>query len=115
MVNYAGKFASRKGMGIELALLVLFVVFACSTLLVSSAMLGKSNLNDRKDAMIQRMELDRFAEEVLATDSFTDNNENYDHSWSDDKKTLTVTEQGSGTPVLTVTVEGGKIASWVYR
>ena len=58
-----GKVSDRKGMGMELALLVLFVVFACSILLVSTAMLGRSNLNNRQEQMAQRFELDQFAEQ----------------------------------------------------
>lgn len=64
-----GKATGRKGMGMELALLVLFVVFACSLLMVSSALLGKGNLEDRKEQMIQRFTLDQLAEQALRGDT----------------------------------------------
>ena len=111
-MNYTlGKVSSRKGMGIELALLVLFVIFASSTLLLSSAMLGKENLAQRKEQMLQRIQLDQFAEEALANQ--VDNNETYDCFWSEDKKILTITDQ-SGNVLLTVTLDNGKINQWQY-
>ena len=64
-----GKASDRKGMGMELALLVLLVVFACSTLLVSSAMLGKDALNTKEQDVLQKMALDEFAERMLAGES----------------------------------------------
>ena len=116
MVNYLGKLAGRKGMGMELALLVLFVVMACSILLVSSAMVGKSNLNDRKDQLLQRAQVDMFAEDVLAVvakgDTYVDENENYDLNWSDDNTVLTISQDGE--TLLTVTVVDNKVVSWVY-
>ena len=111
-MKYAlGKAASRKGIGMELALLVLFVIFASSTLLLSSAMLGKKNMAQRKEQMIQRFELDQFAEEALANKE--DNNENYDYFWSEDNKVLTITDQNSKV-LLTVTLDDGKINQWKY-
>lgn len=61
-----GKLFSRKGMGMELALLVLLAVFACSTLLVSSAMFGKNTLMREEKQVITRLALDELAEKALA-------------------------------------------------
>ena len=74
-IHRKGKATSRKGMGMELALLVLFVVFACSLLMVSSALLGKGNLEDRKAQMIQRFTLDQLAEQALRGEEI--DNEDY--------------------------------------
>lgn len=66
--RWKGKFTSRKGMGMELALLVLLVVFGCSTLLVSSAMIGKSNMTRQEENLAQRTELDQIAEQFCVAD-----------------------------------------------
>lgn len=58
----------RKGMGMELALLVLLVVFACSILLVSSALIGKENLQTKEFELTHHILLDELAEKVLAVE-----------------------------------------------
>ena len=63
-----GKAMDRKGMGMELALLVLLVVFACSILLVSSALIGKENLQAKEDALYEHILLDELAEKVMAVE-----------------------------------------------
>lgn len=50
----------------ELALLVLFVVFACSTLLVSTALIGKDNMIRQETQLRQKLTLDSLAECILA-------------------------------------------------
>lgn len=110
--HWKGKATGRKGMGMELALLVLFVVFACSVLLVSSAMLGKSNLNDRKDQMAERFALDQLAEQAMADTNFVNNNENYRVEKRDDSLVIADPE---GTVLLTVAWEDGKITRWEYQ
>ena len=109
--HWKGKLASRTGMGMELALLVLFVVFACSILLVSSALLGKSNLNDRRDDMITRFRLDQFAESAMAEDGIQEN-ETYREVQTPEGLEITDAE---GNVLLTVTLDGGKITGWVYH
>ena len=108
--NFKGKLTSRKGMGMELALLVLFVVFACSILLVSSALLGKSNLNDRRDEMIRRAEVDMFAEHIL--DGGEDQNGKFDVSTNN--ATTLVIADAEGNTLLTVSKSNGIITGWVY-
>ena len=66
--KWMGKTTGRKGMGMELALLVLFVVFACTVLLVSSALIGKSNMNDQKDELQEKLLIDELAEGFLSGD-----------------------------------------------
>lgn len=106
-----GKLSSRKGMGMELALLVLFVVFACSILLVSSALLGKSNLNDRRDEMTARFRLDQFAETALADG--VQENESYKEVPTAEGMEITDAE---GNLLLTVTWDADKkITGWVYH
>ena len=53
-------------MGMELALLVLLAVFACSTLLVTSAMYGKDTLMREQEQVVTRLKLDELAEKALA-------------------------------------------------
>lgn len=97
-------------MGMELALLVLFVVFACSILLVSSAMLGKSNLNDRKDKMVERLALDQLAEQVIAGQEPA--NEAYEYERM--TNALVITDRQSGEEKLRVIWNDGKITKWQY-
>lgn len=116
-------------MGMELALLVLFVVFACSILLVSAAMLGKSNLNDRKDRMVERFTLDRLAEQAMSEGKSVDD-ENYavywreNNGWTLNNQTvpdpgfdldanLVITDK-EGQILLTVSWNGSKITRWEY-
>ena len=110
-IKYAlGKAASRKGMGMELALLVLFVVMACSILLVSSAMVGKDNLNTRKEQMLQRIELEQIVQQAQAERSKTEI-DNYSLHWNGD--TLTISDKEENV-LLTVTITGDKITYWQY-
>ena len=109
--HFLGKAASRKGMGMELALLVLFVVMACSILLVSSAMVGKDNLNDRKEQMLQRIELEQIVKQAQAERSKTEI-DNYSLKWDED--TLTISDKEENV-LLTVTITGDKITYWQYR
>jgi hypothetical protein len=110
-----GKASDRKGLGMELALLVLLVVFACSTLLVSSALSGKNVLNARADALVARVTLDEYAERVLAGDTPTDARfEGYASAW--ESETLTITLDGE--TVLTVSLndqDPKTIIAWTYH
>lgn len=67
MKRRSDKNKGRRGLGIELALLVLMVVFGLSALLVSTALLEKDNLDRDKAALAQRMELDKLAEDFCAS------------------------------------------------
>ena len=58
---------SRRGLGVELALLVLMVVFSLSGLLVSTALLEKNHLEQERTALQQRIELDALGEEFCKT------------------------------------------------
>lgn len=106
-----GIVSSRKGMGMELALLVLLVVFACSIMLVSSAMLGKSNLNDRRDSMLQRLELNRIAEQLMAGE--TVNNEKYVVTRRENN--VWEIADANGQIMLVVSWENGVITRWDYN
>jgi hypothetical protein len=129
-IHKKGNSNGRKGMGMELALLVLFVVFACSILLVSAAMLGTSNLNDRKDRMAQRFTLDRLAEQAMSAKQSVEH-ENYAVYWRENNSWtlngLTVADPGfapdanlvitdkEGNILLTVSWAGGEITRWEYH
>ena len=129
-IHWKGKATCRKGMGMELALLVLFVVFACSILLVSSAILGKGNLTNRKDTLTERLALDMVAEQAMKGQTVT--NENYavykrvNNAWvpmnggpavdagvADDAKWVVL--DGEGKVKLSVSCEDGKITGWDYH
>ena len=133
-----GKATNRNGMGMELALLVLLVVFACSTLLVSSALIGKSNLQTQEQQLHQRIALDELAERVLAGDdaSLASDEQFADYAVFEkngDDWTKTLAREGvelnpegledavlvitdlSGKPLLTVAKRGDKITRWSYN
>jgi len=59
------KAISRSGMGIELAVLVLLVVFGCITLLVSSALVGNKKLTSRETELFTRLKADMLLEAIL--------------------------------------------------
>jgi len=122
-----GKASSRKGMGMELALLVLLTVFGCSILLVSSAMYGKDALMQKEQEtleQIERLQLDQIANEVLEVKDdlaaveqvislyepdyqivFTGNSTNFSLKISDKSNNL----------LLTVVQENGTIKEWTYH
>ena len=56
----------------ELALLVLLVVFACSVLFVSSALTGSDYLLEKKEEFVQQMTVDQLAEDYLQNGTVTD-------------------------------------------
>lgn len=122
-----GKATDRKGVGMELALLVLLVVFACSTLLVSSALMGKNNLKTQEQRLYQ------LAERIMKNDTTVKTDERFsdyaafqngsdflnrgietpaDEILAD--ANLVITDL-SGTPLLTVAWEDGKITRWSYN
>jgi len=106
-----GKAVDRKGMGMELALLVLLVVFACSTLLVSSALIGKSNVKAKDAELRLKLELDAIAE---AGELSEEQKEKYELDTSDG---FVIKEKDpSGKVLLTVKKNGeGKITEWRYE
>ena len=79
----------RKGMVIELALLLMLVTFACGTLLISSAITGRQNLNYDAYRMIEKSVADELAERVLADptldlEQLDDRFEGYTYRWEYD-------------------------------
>ena len=124
-----GKTFDRRGMVIELALLVLFVVFACSTLLVTSVFLGGRDLSAKHVETSEKAVVEELAERLLddpeldiaalgialATDRF----EGYTYEWHCDEQSaigktptvgyqfryeasLDIKKEGETDPVLTV-------------
>lgn len=64
-----GKARCRKGIGMELALMVLLIVTACSLLMVSTALVARDGLLNRGERVTSRLALDQLAEYALATNS----------------------------------------------
>ena len=121
----------------ELALLVLFVVFACSTLLVSTALIEKDNMKQQQTQLKQQLALEQLAEEILA--GTTPDGTKYpgyaafkwNGSWTAlmngghidtstftavaaDHVALLITDL-SGAPQLTVELKSGKIIQWNHH
>ncbi len=105
-----GKLSCRKGMGMELALLVLLAVFACSTLLVSSAMFGKDTLMREEEQVITRLALDELAEKALA-DKLPEDTGDYTVEKTDDGWIINDTNGNS----LEVKTENSVIITWEYK
>ena len=113
MTYLKGKATDRKGAGMELALLVLFVVFACSTLLVTSALRGKQDLQRQESRMVQRLQLDQLAEQAIKDPDVT--HESYAIVRDDITNTITITDD-KGTALLTVSWDdAGVITQWQYH
>lgn len=113
-----GKAFDRKGLGMELALLVLLVVFACSTLLVSSAVYGKDALNKKEQAVFEKLALDEYAERVLAGADTSDARfEDYAYAWYADGQTLLILQKDDpdAPPLLQIRVVDKKIIEWTYH
>lgn len=60
-----GKARCRKGIGMELALMVLLIVTACSLLMVSTALVARDGLLNRGERVTSRLLLDQLAEYTI--------------------------------------------------
>ena len=60
------KLACRRGLGIEVAMLVLLVTTAMCILLVSTALLSKQNIISREEEVTERITLDQIGDDFLA-------------------------------------------------
>ncbi|MBR6555606.1 MAG: hypothetical protein IKT90_05275 [Clostridia bacterium] len=109
------KNARRRGLGIEIALLVLLAAVALSALLVSSAMLERNGLKDREAETLERLALDQIAEKYLA-----------DHGNLPDESTGYRITAGAGNNFAVYTTDGelkldvtvsnaGKVTGWTYH
>ena len=117
--------------------MVLLMVFACSTLLVSTALIGKDNMVQQETQLKQQLTLDQLAERILGGER-PDGTHYPDYaafrwngSWSRlmngdsiDTSTFTRTSEGdavllitdlSGSPRLTVVLEHHKIIRWDHH
>lgn len=110
------KVHDRKGLGMELAMMVLLVVFGCSLTMISSAMWARNHLTAKEEQTMQRLEIDEYAELVLSKGSggLTEEEKarfpDYSNNW--DGETVEIT-YGSET-VLEITLENNTIKSWTY-
>lgn len=109
------KNARRRGLGIEIALLVLLAAVALSALLVSTAMLERNGLKDREAETLERLALDQIGEKYLA-----------DHSNLPDESTGYQITAGAGNDFAVYTTDGelkldvtvsnaGKVTGWTYH
>ena len=106
------KNARRRGLGIEIALLVLLAAVALSALLVSSAMLERNGLKDREAETLERLELDQIAEQYLADGTLPDESVGYKINPGEGGSFAVYTTGGE--LKLDVTIKGGKVAGWSY-
>lgn len=107
-----GKAVDRKGVGMELALLVLLVVFACSTLLVSAALMGRENLQQQQDRLQQRLTLDSVAEQAMKDPKY----EHESYAVTRGNNTITICHKENEDQVLlTIAWDDGKIIQWEYH
>ena len=67
-----GKASDRKGLGMELALLVLLIVFLCSTLLVTIALTNRGTLASREFKNTYDMVLEDAVDKLLAGEKWED-------------------------------------------
>ena len=111
------KNARRRGLGIEIALLVLLAAVALSALLVSSAMLERNSLKDRKAETLERLALDQIGEKYLAGKIVLNVGETTEYNGYK----VTVKETGwmqvsaiDDELKLVVKTDGGKVTEWSY-
>ena len=108
------KNARRRGLGIEIALLVLLAAVALSALLVSSAMLERNGLKDREAETLERLALDQIAEQYLAdANHLPEESTGYKINPGEGGSFAVYTTGGE--LKLDVTIKGGKVAGWTYH
>lgn len=132
-----GKARCRKGIGMELALMVLLIVAACSLLMVSTALVARDGLLNRGERVTSRLALDQLAEYALATNSterlgtieeddprfsglavYDTNGKIFGEGPAtappfDGTEILIITD-ADGKILLTVEATDGKITGWIY-
>lgn len=130
--RFAKSRESRRGVAIELAIMVIVITLALSILLTSISIIQTSNKNTRKKELAFQIELDQIGDEFFAevkkgntnfSNIFTESK--YDCSVSDDGLILTVKEktgdtEDQGKTLLTVELkkdENGTVTvkKWAYN
>ena len=111
------KNARRRGLGIEIALLVLLAAVALSALLVSTAMLERNNLRDSETVTLERLALDQIGEDFLAGKITADGEYRGYIVEPYGEKNLRVFLESDGIRLLKLDVltNGGKVAGWTYH
>lgn len=74
------KVHDRKGLGMELAMMVLLVVLGCSIMMVSSAMWARDHLTAKEEQTMQRLEIDEFVEDTLTKGSYEKDSGNVEYT-----------------------------------
>ena len=112
----------RKGLGMELAIMVLLVVFGCSLLMVSSAMWAGNHLSTKEEQTMQRLEIDEYAELVLAKvllnktfDATRFSGYSYSGDGVNEPLAINHNEKTVLEITLEITLEDSKIKSWTYN
>lgn len=111
------KLACRRGLGIEIALLVMLVTTAMCILLVSTALLEKENIDTRSAEVTERLALDQIGQDFL-NGKITSADVGKDYRGykieTCDAKNLHV-HTPDGALKLTVIINGDKITQWSYH
>lgn len=130
--RFAKSRESRRGVAIELAIMVIVITLALSILLTSISIIQTSNKNTRKKELAFQIELDQIGDEFFAevkkgntnfSNIFTESK--YDCSVSDDGLILMVKEktgdtEDQGKTLLTVELEKDEngtvtVKKWAYN
>lgn len=113
------KLACRRGLGIEIALLVMLVTTAMCILLVSTALLEKENIDTRSAEVTERLALDQIGQDFLSgkITGETPEGENYNGYVIYDCVPGQVLKVHSlyGELKLDVAINGDKITQWSYH
>lgn len=127
-----GKARRRKGVGMELALMVLLVVTACSILMVSTALVARDSLQSKGERVTSRLTLDQLAEYALEGKQAELTNDTRFSGYAvynstggrifgeatnpptpTEAQILIITDT-KGKILLTVEATGGTITGWIY-
>ncbi len=99
---------SRRGVAIELAIGVMFVMMALGIILVTNASLQNKQMNSDLADYEEKIEMYEITDYIIANPSATDY---LGYKISNNSGTYTVTDT-EGTTILTIEVQDGKITSW---
>ena len=125
MKSFKEIICSRRGIAIELAMMVMLLAVAFGIVFLTVNVLQTEQVRDTSAELKEQIAIDEAGEWAVAkvkesgvnenSESSTENNE-YAYTYSAENKTIKVTEKESGNVVLTITisVDGGnaKILSW---
>ena len=114
------KLACRRGLGIEIALLVMLVTTAMCILLVSTALLEKENIDTRSTEVTERLALDQIGQDFLAKKAPLNANGTHEYNGytaevEDGHLKVFLGPETNQMLKLDVTISGGKVTGWSYH